>query len=460
MRKILVIAGLAVKLAVRSRLFIALMVIMLMAVTGLTLSIKGDGTLRGQIALFLYYSLGVSTIILGIATVWTSCWSISREVEEKSIQMIVVKPIHRFQIWFGKWLGILFINAILLAISAGITFAVVEFKISGPDIDPKAVAIVKSEVLVCRNRFVPDTEDMTREAHELVQSLKQQGEISESTPHDVAFELAYKRIAASRVAVAPGQSKKWVFNLKRGLRKSSKIAFRYHISDQARHRNPVSGSWTVGSAASPEVYTVSIANYLAGQHLLPVSAEMFDGENQLIVTFKNSDRNESNVAVFDMQNDIELLIEEGGFLGNYLRTVVILFCHLALLAGLGLMASALLTFPVAAFTVMSILVISLLSHYFTVTYGSESVHDCHDHGCGAPAQTSGVMHAMEKMIVRLNIVVDPAMKFQPMGLMTDGLLVSWMDTARAVFVLLVLYPALFGLAGALFLNRRELALPV
>ena len=44
---------------------------------------------------------------------------LAREIEERQLQMVDVKPIARWQLWLGKWLGIMTLNATLLLLSAG-----------------------------------------------------------------------------------------------------------------------------------------------------------------------------------------------------------------------------------------------------------------------------------------------------------------------------------------------------
>ena len=38
------------------------------------------------------------------------------------MQMVAVKPIARWQVWLGKWLGILSLNAVLLALAGAAIF--------------------------------------------------------------------------------------------------------------------------------------------------------------------------------------------------------------------------------------------------------------------------------------------------------------------------------------------------
>jgi hypothetical protein len=49
--------------------------------------------------------------LLGLSTLWLSCGTLARDIEECQIQVVATKPIARWQIWLGKWLGIVTLNA-------------------------------------------------------------------------------------------------------------------------------------------------------------------------------------------------------------------------------------------------------------------------------------------------------------------------------------------------------------
>ena len=54
--------------------------------------------------------------MLGLSTLWLACGTLARDIEECQMQVVATKPIARWQIWLGKWLGIMSLNAALLAL--------------------------------------------------------------------------------------------------------------------------------------------------------------------------------------------------------------------------------------------------------------------------------------------------------------------------------------------------------
>src|SRR3954467_12195130 len=117
MQRLAAITWLTWKAAFRFRLFIVVAVLLLASVVALPILIKDDGTARGFTQILLTYTLSAITGLLGISTLWLACGTLARDIEDCQMQVVAVKPISRWRIWLGKWLGIMTLNAVLLALS-------------------------------------------------------------------------------------------------------------------------------------------------------------------------------------------------------------------------------------------------------------------------------------------------------------------------------------------------------
>ena len=71
------------------------------------------------------------------------------------MQMVAVKPIARWQIWFGKWLGLMSLNAALLAISGLSVFLLLQWRAT--QLPEKEQKVLQNEVLVARASAKPPT---------------------------------------------------------------------------------------------------------------------------------------------------------------------------------------------------------------------------------------------------------------------------------------------------------------
>src|SRR5712671_4823211 len=128
MQRIFAICWLTWKAALRFRLFLVIAVLLILAVVGLPLLIKDDGTARGFTQILLTYTLTTITALLGLSTLWLSCGTLARDIEECQIQVVAVKPVARWQIWLGKWIGLVTLNAALLAISGASVFFLLQWR--------------------------------------------------------------------------------------------------------------------------------------------------------------------------------------------------------------------------------------------------------------------------------------------------------------------------------------------
>src|SRR6266542_4248849 len=147
MQRLLAITALTWKAAFRFRLFWVLAALLLGSVV-VPLLLQDDGTARGFIQIMLAYSLSVITALLGFSTLWLACGTLARDIEDSSIQMVAVKPIARWQIWLGKWLGILLLNATLLVVAGASVYGLLQWRAQRLPAGERE--ILRNEIFVAR----------------------------------------------------------------------------------------------------------------------------------------------------------------------------------------------------------------------------------------------------------------------------------------------------------------------
>lgn len=89
----------------------------------------GDGTIKGEVEMFLAYSLGFASFWLALLTIFFSCRSLSMEIAQRQVYGIVCKPIPRWQILVGKWTGVMILNVSLLSIVCLATYGAHRYKL-------------------------------------------------------------------------------------------------------------------------------------------------------------------------------------------------------------------------------------------------------------------------------------------------------------------------------------------
>ena len=126
--KLMAIVFLTWKAALRYRFFWVMLVMLAFTIGGIPLLVKDDGSAEGMTQILITYTLSMIPAILGAATLWVSAGSLATEIENYQLQMVVTKPIPRWQIWLGKWLGVMSMNFILLLFAGGVVYGMVEYR--------------------------------------------------------------------------------------------------------------------------------------------------------------------------------------------------------------------------------------------------------------------------------------------------------------------------------------------
>ena len=208
---------------------------------GLPLIVKDDGTARGFTQILLTYTLSAITMLLGLSTLWLSCGTLARDIEECQIQVVATKPIARWQIWLGKWLGIVTLNAALLAISGACVFGLLQWRAARlPAADKKSCA---SRCWWRAARPWPpdhaaDIDTQTRQT--LQDRLKAHPELANSADLPEVEKQIREQVKAAYQIVPPGYSRQWQMDLSAAKGFVARPAAA--ITHQVQHGRPVAGA--------------------------------------------------------------------------------------------------------------------------------------------------------------------------------------------------------------------------
>jgi len=213
MQRLFTITWLTWKAAFRFRLFWVMAVLLVGSVVVLPLVIKDDGTARGFAQILLTYTLSVITALLGLSTLWLSCGTLARDIEENSMQVVAVKPIARWQIWLGKWLGLVTLDATLLAVAGVCVFGLMQWR--AQKLSPNEQRILREEVMVARGSLKEPPRDIDSEVERVFQERTKDTPVNPNSAAVIKKQLQ----EALKVDVRrPGAFRVWKIDL--GLRKN------------------------------------------------------------------------------------------------------------------------------------------------------------------------------------------------------------------------------------------------
>jgi hypothetical protein len=456
MQRILAIAWLTWKAALRFRLFLVIAVLLILAVVGLPLVIQDDGTAQGFTQIILTYTLSAITALLGISTLWLACGTLARDIEECQIQVVATKPIARWQIWLGKWLGIVSLNAALLAISGSCVFGLLQWRAT--KLSAAEQEKLHEQVLVARGSAKePDhTAEINAEAKQVLQERLKSSPVTTADLPEVERQIR-EQVKAEWQVVPPSYQHAWQIDLgfAKNYLKDKPLQLRVKFNAaQKTASGTYLALWQVGVPESAKLWQTETPMSLASDtfHEFAIPPNLFDTNGVLTVLFVNPNE---TALLFPLEDGMEVLYPAGGFALNFARGLAIIFCWMALLAALGLAAASFLSFPVAAFFSLAMLVVILSSGTLadavesgTVVGGNEET------GVTGHSGADAVLIPMFKGILAVTRLVE---NFSPIDALSTGRAITWTELGLAVGQIVVLLGGLVALAGIVLFHRRELA---
>jgi hypothetical protein len=453
MQRVLAIAWLTWKAAFRFRLFLVVSVLLLASVVALPLLIKDDGTARGFTQILLTYTLTTISALLGISTLWLACGTLARDIEECQMQVVAVKPISRWQIWLGKWVGLMSLNAALLALSGGSVYALLQWRATR--LPPEQQQVLRREVLVARGSARPEKLDakIEEETEAQLRERLQKNPVSTADLNEVRRQIR-EQIKAELQIVPPGYPQHWFIDLgevKDSLRdKPMQLRIKFNAADQSTS-GTFTGLWAIGdpNGRIAKLDPMSLAPDTFHEFDIPPN---LDSQGRLIITFLNAN---NRALLFPLDDGIEVLYREGNFGLNYVRGLTIIFCWMALLAAIGLAAASFLSFPVAAFVALSAMILVLCSGTLSnaVNEGTIANYDSEKGTKGFTPADLVVIPMFKAVLTIINLARD----FSPIDSLSTGRSITWSQLGRAAGQIIVLLGGGLALFGMAVFTRRELA---
>jgi ABC-type transport system involved in multi-copper enzyme maturation permease subunit len=456
MQQILAITNLTWKAALRYRLFLVIAVLLVVAVVGLPMLIKDDGTARGFTQIVLTYTLGAVTALLGLCTLWLSCGTLARDIEECQMQVVATKPIARWQIWLGKWLGIVTLNAALLAISGACVFGLMQWR--SRTLPPKEQEVLRTEVLVARGSAKPPDvqDDIQSDARKILEERLKKTPLS--SPDDVkeVQNQILEQVKAEYQLVPPGYSKTWEIHFgekAKTLRNQPlQVRMKFNTADRTTS-GTYGGLWQAGVPQKTKLWRSEPMSLAPDTfHEFQIPAGLIDDNGVLTISFGNFN---STALLFPLDDGMEVLYRDGGFGLNFVRGLAIILCWMALLAAIGLASASFLSFAVAALLSLTILIMTLASGTMASVV-SEGTIDSNN-----SAQGSVVIWALNHVIVPAFSVAVKIINFatnsSPIDALSTGRSISWADLGLAFAQVVLVLGGIFALGGIFLFTRRELA---
>ncbi|MCW8129415.1 MAG: hypothetical protein KIS92_03445 [Planctomycetota bacterium] len=447
------VARAVVEEAVRMRLAVAFIGLLIFILAALPAMQDAETPLRYRVQTFLSFGLGATATLLSLLTVFLSCASLSNEIQDHRIFTVMSKPIGRGPYLLGKWLGLMLLNALLLAVAgtlvAGFTWQLAR----ETGVDTGDALSVRREVLTARESRAPEpADDLEKRALARLNQLKKDGSpLLVEMREDALYAQLVGQEKKQWLSLAPHGQETYVFDgLGDAKREGREIQVRYLLrASQAPPEN------TVTIALEINGRTGTLRTKVNDYQLMSVPPEAVDEDGRLTLRFINENRRHpkqtfETTLTFPPGDGLEAMYERGGFAGNFARGLAILWLKLGFLAMFGLAAATFLSFPVAALMTLAVFVVAAASGFLidALAYFGDNERSETLKSATSAVRWTGLLLAE---------ILGPYSRYAPAPKIVDGRYIPFGDVLGCAASIGLVWTGLSAAVAWLIFRARELA---
>ena len=461
MHSIWAIAKNTLSQAIRMKVALAVIVLLVVLLPLMSVIMEGDGTLLGKLQTFVSYGLGLVGLLLSVLTIVIATYTLSSDLKRRHLHLVVTKPVRRYQIVVGKLAGILILNVFLLAIFGGVIYGLTFLIPEMAEADGAEVQRAEREFFTARTgmQVTYDEAQVRQAAEERFRMLRDSDQIPRemSQPQAMRELMAQERMLAK--SCPPGRARRWDFEGVRfkvpddpddpdGTEATIFIRYKFEAATPPPD-DTIYGTWRVGDLrqmdagmerARTPIYEVQRGEVTRSYHEFSVPVEAVADDGFLSVAFFNNPALNRTTVILE---DVEVLFDSGTFSTNYLRSLLLIYVRLAFLAALGVSVTTWLSFPVAILVCVVI---------FLAGTANTFILDSLD-GVGL---TMGIIY---QFTLRPILWMLPQFDgiYNPSYYIINGRLIEWSFLAATVSVTLFVKAVAVLLLGVWVFSRREIA---
>ncbi|MDQ6631741.1 MAG: hypothetical protein M3Y82_08265, partial [Verrucomicrobiota bacterium] len=315
-------------------------------------------------------------------------------------------------------------------------------------------AILRNEIFVARASVKEPIEDLKPIVNEEVQKRLKQNSMTTLDAQLLRKQIE-EQIKAAQQVVQPDYMRRWIIDLgavKNSLRNRPLfLRVKFHAAETRPDATYVA-QWQIGPPESAKIARQEMSLAADTFHEFPIPPNLFDDSGKLTIEFSN--RNPT-ALLFPLDEGMEVLYREGGFGLNFARGLGIILCWLALLAAVGLAAASFLSFPVAAFFSIAVLLIGLSSGTLSSVVEEGSIMGTNRES--SAAHTGWIDAVMVPIFRGVLKVVNLVQGFSPIDSLSTGRSITWTQLSLAIGQIVLLLGGIFAVIGIILFSRRELA---
>lgn len=461
-----------------SLVFIVLLIIALAALPGL---LDPSTPLRYRVQSFLQYGSSAAYWLTAVLVLFLSCATVAFEQRDKIIWQTMTKPVRPWEFITGKWLGVMTVAGMLLIVACTGVFLFTEYlrrtqpaqgevtpyrASEGEGVVVEDRLVLESQILVGRQivrPHIPDSlaaevEEGVKNRYNELRRLFQENPRANIEPKmdDVRREVESQALAGF-LSIGPGDFRGFEFL---GMREAKDfdlpLTLRYTVNSGANNPTDFFRVTFVLPGSQPFIRSVPLGQPLT----LPLSTaaiEEFpdrqgDERHAVRLGIFNGDvqtRTPNAKSINFVPDGLEISYASSSFHANYFRVVLVMIAKIAMLAMIGVVCATFLSFPVACMVAFGTFLLAETADYLNEAL--EYFGPTHD------SDTITIHYKIISAIAQpLATTFKSYAELAPVGNLVQGKLVDWATVGWAFAVLGVIVLVL-GLIGSIIFKNRELA---
>jgi len=352
MRNILAIARLAFWEGVRMRMVLVFVIVLVFMMLRLPFTLRGDETVAGRLQTFLSYSLGAVSLLLGLSCVFLSCATLTGEIKSCTIHLVVTKPVSRFQILAGKWLGINVLMLLLVALCGTAIYGFARFIKARPVAFERDKITLRDVVWQARVAATPvRPPELEQQAREWVASQEKQGQLfARGSEYAVAERL--RALESEWKTLRPGEARAYLFeHLIPPRTAEAAIQVRYRargINLKLDEMVPIALAFADPDTGAQLSAWFQVRERSAYLHQFLVRGQPVIKNGRALLVVSNPLPPSESLEIHLEEDDwLQILYNVGTFEENYVKTLLMILARLAFLSAVGLFFGVFVSFPVA-----------------------------------------------------------------------------------------------------------------
>ncbi|MEM8737957.1 MAG: ABC transporter permease [Planctomycetota bacterium] len=383
---VLGVARTVVDEAIRMRMGLVFVVMLVLLVPVLPWMLGGETRLQYRLESFLTYALTVVSVLLSAMTILLAARTVSSELGDKQAYLTLTKPVSRPGYLLGKWLGIMALNGLLLGVSGVGVYGFVRVLERTPAMDAADRVAVQEQVLTARALAEPrpvDSAALAIDFEARLADLRRRG--VDPTVYGEAGDPVSRVSPTQRARIEQDAVKQWLT-----IDPRERKTYRFEGLGPAKDAGPsVQLRFKPRAASAPADGRVRLAMRVndrpyqnpepglnLGQPIPPVRDNTFhtayistqqirdDGTLDLTIINTGAELGQTSVA-FAPGEGLQVYYKVGGFAGNLTSGLAMVWIRLGFLGALGLAAATFLGFPVACLACFLVFFAAVGSNYLS-----------------------------------------------------------------------------------------------